>query len=117
MTAMIIFKLLTWSQLLTRLLALHTLRKAEGALPAIDNFPAVRVLGLIDVRIDLDGSPLEYVRSELEASRVLFSLDTDFPNHLVGHIGTTPWLRIWAGHKSTLHLMIEIAEGMEVRSQ
>jgi hypothetical protein len=29
----------------------------------MDNFPAVRILGLIDVRIDLDGSPLGYLRS------------------------------------------------------
>jgi hypothetical protein len=42
---------------------LHALRKTESAVPAMDNFPAVRILGLIDVRIDLDGSPLGYLRS------------------------------------------------------
>lgn len=99
MNAKIVFTLLARSQLLARILALHALRKAEVALPAAKNQPAVRVrvFGLIEVCVDLEGDTLGHVRSKLEANGVVFSLDK-FPFHLVGRVGSTPWLWIWVGH-------------------
>src|SRR5258708_13616697 len=115
MNAKIVFKLLTGSQFLARVLALHGLRKADAARPAVDNLPAVRVhvLGLINVWIDLETDSLRHVRSELAANHVVFSLDSEFPNTLVGRIGLTPCLRIILGHKRTLHLMIVTAARLQ----
>jgi hypothetical protein len=117
MNAKIAFKLLALSQLLARVLALHVLRKLEGALPTPDKLPAIRVLGLIDVRIAPDTLAISDVRSELEANRVTFRLGTDFPNHLVGFVNGIPRMRIELGHGSTLYLMVETADGIEVRSE
>ncbi len=117
MNAKIAFKLLTLSQLLARGLALHVLRKLDGARPTPGKLPAVRVLGLIDVLLAPDSAAISKVRSELEASRIKFKIDVDSPNELVGYVGGIPRMKIELGHGSTLYLMVHTADAILVRAR
>lgn len=119
MISKIAFTLLARSQGLARTFALHALRKREGALPTAKNKLAVTVpvFGVIDVCIDLEGDSWALVRSALETNRVVFGLDIELSNHLVGRVDSTPWFSIWVGHKNTLHLAVGPVEveGLQVR--
>jgi hypothetical protein len=114
MNAKIAFKLLTLSQLLARMLALHVLRKLDGARPTPGELPAVRVLGLINVLLAPDSAAVSEVYSELEASLITFKVDVDSPNELVGYIGGIPRMKIELGHGSTLYLMVQAADAVLV---
>ena len=116
MKSKIAFTLLARSPRLARSFALHVLRKADNALPAVKSEQAVRVsvFGLIEVCVEPDSDALGRVRSELEANRVVFGPD-EFPDHLAGRVDGIPLLRIWVGHKSTLHLATGLDEGIHIR--
>ncbi|MCP1761724.1 hypothetical protein [Bradyrhizobium japonicum] len=114
MNAKIAFKLLALSQLLTRILVLHVLRKLDGARPVAGKLPAVRILGLINVLLAPDSAAVSEVRPELEASRITFKVEIDVSKELVGYIGGIPRMRIELGQGSTLHLMILAADAVLV---
>lgn len=117
MNARIAFHLLTRSQRLARIFALHVLRKLDEAEALRNEPPGVRILGLIDVLVSADAQSIREVSSELRANRVRFSIHDDLPNHLVGVVDGVPRLQIELGDGRTLYLMIEAADGVVFRRQ
>lgn len=103
--------LLARSSYLAKIFTLNALRKREDGLLAGRYGWTVKVpvLSLInalkvDVVIDNEGSSWDQVRSALEANRVVFGLDAEYPTHLIGYVDESPWLEIFHGHQRTLHL-------------